>query len=175
MTDATANRNFLKPNRSTFVLMRTPQLTYYCQNSSLPSIDLGNVSQTNPFISISYPGDKITFNELTIDFLVDEDMTNYMEIYNWMLAIGYPDNFDQYARGLRTVQATGAPLPTETPFSDGTLVVNTSANNMNLAFRFVDLYPSNLGVVNFTTKSADAVSAQATFKYRKWEKVGDIV
>lgn len=171
MTDPVANRNFLKPNRSSFVLMRTPAITYYCQTSTLPSIDLGTATQENPFSKISYPGDKLVFNDVTLDFLVDEDMVNYMEIYNWMIAIGYPDNFNQYQKALTTNLATQQALASQSPFSDGTLVVNTSANNLNLRFRFIDMYPTNLGTVSFTTKAADPVVGQVTFRYRKFDLV----
>ena len=44
---------------------------------------------------IEVPGDKLQYGDLVIQFLVDEDMKNYLEIYKWLMALGYPDTVNQ--------------------------------------------------------------------------------
>ncbi len=165
-----ANRNFLKSNRSTFVLSRTPHITYFCQDVALPSVELGSVGQENPFIRIAIPGDRLTFGDLTVEFLVEEDMTNYMEIYDWMIAIGYPDDYGQYKNAITKNQATGSNLIAPNPYSDGTLLVNSSSNNLSHSFQFLDMFPISLGNINFSTKNSEELTCQAVFKYRKFAR-----
>jgi hypothetical protein len=44
---------------------------------------------------IELPGDKLIFGDLTLRFLVDEDLENYLEIQNWMRGLGYPESLQE--------------------------------------------------------------------------------
>ena len=54
-----------------------------CNNANIPDLNLGVANQPNYLRDIPVPGDKIDFGDLSIRFLVDEDLTNYMEIQKW--------------------------------------------------------------------------------------------
>ena len=41
---------------------------------------------------VDLPGDKVQFGDLTIRFLVDEDLKNYMELQKWIRGFGYPES-----------------------------------------------------------------------------------
>ena len=43
------------------------------------------------------PGDTISFSDLEITFLVDENLENYREIHGWMYGIGFPKSRTQFA------------------------------------------------------------------------------
>ena len=51
------------------------------------------MDQENLFIRIPVPGDKLAFSLLS--FSIDEDMKNFKEIYDWLIGLGYPDNFER--------------------------------------------------------------------------------
>ena len=55
-------------------------------------------------------------------------------------------------------------------FSDGTLVVLTSAQNPNKRIQFVDLYPINLSPLQFDVTGSDVayIEADVTFNYRSF-------
>jgi hypothetical protein len=42
------------------------------------------------------PGDIIEFGDLSLRFLVDENLENYMEIQNWIRGLGFPENLQQF-------------------------------------------------------------------------------
>jgi hypothetical protein len=44
------------------------------------------------------------YGELTIEFVVDEELKNWNAIYFWMIAMGYPEGHDLY------VQYMNAPI-----------------------------------------------------------------
>jgi len=79
--------DFLRPNGFYFLVQNLPQVTYFCQAANIPGINLGYAIQPTPFINIPKPGEKIDFGELTIKFLIQETMANYIELYNWIIAL----------------------------------------------------------------------------------------
>ena len=65
-------------------------------------LDLGVATQNNYLTDIPRPGEKITFGDLTLSFLVDEDLSNYLEIQNWMRGIGFPEHLIKSMTGKKT-------------------------------------------------------------------------
>ena len=53
-------------------------------------------NQPNYLRDIPTPGDKIEFGDLTLRFLVDEDLTNYMEIQKWIRGLGFPESIQDF-------------------------------------------------------------------------------
>ena len=73
-----------------------PSVNEWVQSVSLPGITLGEASLENPFIRQPEPGDKLIFSPLSFSFIVDEQMKNFIEMFNWMNALGFPENLQQY-------------------------------------------------------------------------------
>ena len=42
------------------------------------------------------PGDKLTYGDFSLRFLVDENMENYMSVHNWLTGLGYPETTQQF-------------------------------------------------------------------------------
>ena len=76
----TTNLNFLSPLGFRFLLNKAPNIEYFCQVATLPTISMTEINRSNPFVAIPQPGDRIVYEPLTLQFRVDEDMTNYLEI-----------------------------------------------------------------------------------------------
>ena len=74
------NRNFLSPVGFKFSLKRAPAVAFFCNQANIPSLDLGIAEQPTYFRDIPTPGDKIQFGDLSLRFIVDEDLVNYMEM-----------------------------------------------------------------------------------------------
>ena len=74
------NRNFLSPVGFKFTLRRAPGVAFFCNEANIPDMTLGEAIQPTYLRDIPTPGDKIQFGDLSLRFLVDEDLTNYMEI-----------------------------------------------------------------------------------------------
>jgi hypothetical protein len=90
------NINPLSPNGYRFSIQKLPELTYFSQQVNLPGITLGEPEFVNPFASVPIPGDRLTYDALTLEFLVDEEMKNYLAVYNWLVALGFPQSYQQY-------------------------------------------------------------------------------
>ena len=82
------NRNFLSPVGFKFALKRSPKTAFFCNQANIPDLTLGVAEQPTFLKNIPTPGDKIEFGDLSLRFLVDEDLGNYMEIQNWIRGLG---------------------------------------------------------------------------------------
>lgn len=167
LTSSPPNKNFLSSLKYRLDIKKLPYTSFMCQSVNLPSVSLGETQgQDTPFLKIPIPGDHITFGELMITFIVDEDMTNYLELYNWIIAVGYPENFDQYKAIQKSADGTGEGI-----YADGTLTIMTSHNNSNIAAVFSQLYPVSIGDLQFDNRAQDIpyVEATASFRYNLFE------
>ena len=161
-----SNINPLSPNGFQFNINRLPELSYFCQEASIPSISLGSPDFMTPFSNKAIAGEMLTFDQLTIQFLVDEGMSNYKGIWNWMIGLGFPESYQQYIDFQNT---NSTPLISETAknYSGGFLQVLGSNNSVVQTIEFIDLIPLSLGGLTFQSTSQDVqyIVGQATFKY----------
>ena len=165
------NRNFLAPTGFKFVLEKTPAVAFFCQTANIPSLDLGIAVQPTYLKDIDRPGDKLQFGDLSVRFLVDEDLKNYMELQNWMRGLGYPESLDQIrsfgATGNRAMDQRGE----ERLYSDGTMTVMNSSFVSNFLIKFQGLFPYSLTTLSFDATDTDIeyFTAEASFKYTYYE------
>jgi len=162
------NRNFLSPVGFKFSLKRAPGVAFFCNQANIPSIDLGIAEQPTWLKNIDVPGDKIQFGDLTLRFLVDEDLVNYMELQRWIRGLGYPENMDEF----RKLESEGV-MPTnfgqagDDIYSDGTLQILSSNLVPQFQVVFNDLFPYSLSTVTFDATDTDIeyFTADVSFKY----------
>lgn len=161
-----ANLNPLSPNGFNFSITKLPDVSFFCQRVLVPGITLGTVDQLNPFVNRPIPGEIMSFSELTVQFLVDEKMNNYKAIFNWMVALGYPEDNNQYSNYMNSQNAT-VYSELARNYSDATIGVLDSQNTVTNAFKFYDLFPVSLDPVQFESTAMDVnyVIGSATFKY----------
>ena len=162
------NRNFLSPVGFKFSLKRAPGVAFFCNQANIPSMDLGIAEQPTYLKNIDVPGDKIQFGDLTLRFLVDEDLVNYMELQRWIRGLGYPESMDEF-RKLKgeAVLPGNFGNAGDDIYSDGTLQILSS--NLVPAFQvvFTDLFPYTLSTVTFDETDTDIeyFTADVSFKY----------
>lgn len=160
------NINPLSPNGFNFSVSKIPNITFFCQQANLPGLTFGEPEFANPFRSIPVPGDIITYDTLQINFLIDEDMTNYRAIWNWIIALGFPQSYDQYITFVNADQS-GVLNELAKNYSDATLEILSSTNNIAATVQFVDIFPVSLDSVLFQSTNQDVpyLVGTATFRY----------
>lgn len=164
------NLNYLSPLGFRLILDRTPTVNYFLQGAEVPAITLGEYDEETPLAALPYPGDKLRFDPLTIQFRVDEDIRNYNEIFLWLNGLGYPETFAQYRTLVNDPERTTTPGQHQNIYSDGTLILYTSAQNPNLAIKFKNLFPISLSAITLATTDADVnyVEATTSFRYQSY-------
>ena len=118
--------NPLLPTYYRFSIARLPTVSYFCQSVSLPTITMSEVLMPTPFVQISRPS-KLDFDELTIGFVVDESMGNWLELYNWMRSVTNVEDYKEFK-------------PTNTHVSTANLIILNSTKNPKLNVTFYDIY-----------------------------------
>ena len=180
--------DYASPTQFKFSIIKLPKVEYFCTAVNIPGIDLGISNQPTPLKDIPIPGDKLTYGDLTMSFLVDENLENYREIHGWLTGIGFPKdhsdyktlvdaNKDRFPTGGSGSGQTDAgkvkygPSPIGPAYSDATLNVLTSKNNSNIEVRFSDMWPVSLSGLNFNQQATDIdyLSASVTMKYKIYE------
>ena len=164
-----SNRNYLAPTGFKFTVSRAPKVTYFGNQVNIPSLTLGIAQQPSYLNDIPRPGEKIDFEDLTLTFLVDEDLENYLEIQNWIRGIGFPESLDQiydYQNSdSRTVKAKYS--EEINLYSDGSLIILDNVNLPKFKVVFDGLFPYYLSTLNFDATQSDLeyFTAQVSFKY----------
>ena len=159
-----SNINHLTPIAYRFNIRKIPNVVYFCQSVNIPGISFSSTVQTTPFSPINIQGDTLFYEDLTIRFLVDEDLEAYTEIFNWITALTAPKAFSQY----KTERDTNKVLRRSTGnlFSSAELIILNNNMNPNKEIIFDDVFPVSLSSIEFDSGSTlDTLSATVTFKY----------
>jgi hypothetical protein len=180
--------DYASPVQFRFKCSKLPKVEFFCQTANIPGIGLGVANIETPLKTIPFPGDKVTYNDLAISFLVDENLENYKEIHDWIIGLGAPQNHTQFSdfRGLSsdrfpgtsssnaiTGQATADPLPEGGMYSDATLTVLNSKNIAVTEIRFHNIFPTSLGALSYNVQASDVnyLSTAVDFSYMYYEIV----
>jgi len=167
-----ANRNYMSPVGFKLILTKTPKVDFLCQSANIPQISMVTAVQPTYLKDIPVPGDKVLYDDLSIRFLVDERMENYLAIYKWITGLGYPESLGQYdqlrkddIRTDRRIGDDGDPRYFE--FSDATLQVLGSNYKPTIHVNFKDAFPIALSTLDFDVSQRDYsfFTASVTFKY----------
>lgn len=162
------NRSFLSNNKYQFVIDRLPSVVFFLQSINLPSISLSNTVTPSPYVEIKKPGGLIRYEDLTLNYMIDEDMTSWFEIYNWMNNLGNPETLDKIGT------LTRIPGKKNSIYSDASLLIKTNSNNSNIKITFYDIFPTDLGGIQLTSiEGQDFLTSTITFAYTyfKAEKI----
>ena len=175
--------DYASPIQFRFKCSKLPKVEFFCQTANIPGIGLGVADVDTPLKSIPFPGDKVTYQDLAISFLVDENLNNYKEIHDWIIGLGAPQNHTQFST-LRDTgtdrfpgQTTNSPnnntIPDGGTYSDATLTVLNSKNIAVTEIRFHNIFPTSLGALSYDVQASDVnyLSVGVDFSYMYYEIV----
>lgn len=165
------NINPLQSNGFMLSITKLPQVSYFCQEANVPDLQLPSVDIENPLSTTPIPGDKLVFGEFNATFLVDEEMSNYIAIHNWMVGLGFPKSHAQYRKFIRDNTSLAAPSELATGYSDGVLQVLNSSNNTVKSVRFIDMFPTSLQSLQLRSTDTDTsyLAGNVSFRYTYYE------
>ena len=171
LTRNPTNPNPLQPNKFTLNFSRIPNVQYFCQSVSVPGISLSEAIITNPFVDIYAPGEKAIYDLMNVTFIIDEELTGWLEIHDWIRAMTFPENFEEYKQLGRLNKNMGG-RTTKTPqYSDGIITLYSSSNKPYYRFKFYDCFPTTLStfVMSATDTPENIMTADVTFRYSYYD------
>ena len=165
------NRNFLSPVGFKFILGKYPKVDFFSNSSRIPEISLGTANQPSYLKDVDVPGDKLSYGDLSLRFLVDENLENYMLIHNWLRGLGSPNSLKEFDDLLK--EGDGIEDYSK-QFSDGSLHILNSNFRTSAIVKFKDLFPTYLTSLEFEATETDIqyFTAEVTFKYTMYDILG---
>lgn len=174
--------DYASPTQFRFGINQLPKVEFFTTEANLPGIDLGVSSHPTPFKDIPIAGDKLSYNLLSIAFIVDEFLENYISLHNWMTGIGFPSSREQFrkfrdvdsnaskgvARNVPSIDAVGSAVPDRNLYSDAFLMLLSNKNNPIVEVIFENIFPVSLSTLNYTQNAGDVdyLTASCDFQYQ---------
>ena len=158
------NRNLLSPVGFKLTLNTKRKIDFFSNTATIPALTLGTALQTTPLRNIDVPGDELLYDDFQMEFLVDEDLVNYMVVHNWLTGLGFPESYQEF----KTLTTDPEQQKDDKlQYVDGSLhILNSNLRDIAVV-KFQDLFPVSLTGLEFRATDDDInyFTASATFKY----------
>ena len=177
--------DYTSPTQFRFLINQLPKVEYFTTEANIPGITLSEIEYGTPLKNIPLLGDKLTYENLDITFIVDENLENYIEMHTWLTAIGFPKDRKQFSefRSVTSNMSTTtrgeskdigdvrASTPELAMTSDAVMTILTNKNNPVVECRFKDVFPVSLSGLSYTQNATDVdyLTATVNFKYKIYE------
>ena len=154
--------NLLTANQFKFNTSRIPILSEYTIGVNVPSIEFISTELKTSFgVNIPTATGKYIFEDLTVAFLVDEEIESWREIYEWLRRLGPMNEVSEDIMYENCYDSTTV----------GELTILNSAYQPKFKYNFYNMFPISLTGFSFATTAADSVQLQAsaTFRYSYYD------
>lgn len=159
-TTQPSNRNFLSPTGFQMVVRKIPDTVFFVTKLSVPGMNLPPATMGTPFVQMPEPGDHIEYEPLQVSFKLNEDLSNYVELYTWVRQLGFSESHEERAR----LDARPAGLREKSEIS---LFVLSSKKNPIMELVYHDAFPVSLSGWDMSHGERDikTIDVTATFRY----------
>ena len=177
--------DYSSPTQFKFSINQLPKVEFFTVAANIPGISLPAATYNTPFKNIPTIGEKPEYEDLTITFIVDEFLENYISIHEWVTGTGFPKSRTQFSNFRSatsnsptdaksvSVDKVGSATPDRGMYGDATLTLLSNKNNPLVEVRFQDVFPTSLGGLSYTQTATDVeyLTVDATFQYKIYEIV----
>ena len=162
-----------------------PLVEWFVVSCNVPGITMGQGVVPTPLVDYPIVGEKLTYDNFSMTFLVDEKLKNFMELHDWLVNMAPPQDQNQFmARTSDYVLPTGqntkfypadnANSQTSTGntsdrqlYCDITLFILSSKNNPVATVVMRDAFPTSISALDYSQQETDTsyVQCNVTFAY----------
>ena len=175
--------DYSQTNQFRIYLPIFPKTEWFVISATIPGVSLGQATQATPFTDMPIVGDKIGFDSFDMTFIVDEQLKNYMEMYNWVKNIGFPysgkEQFNKLARAdnldrekkIRSPKSVGqgaaAAYSTgdRNLYTDIRLDILSSKNNTVANVYMYEAFPVSLSGIDYSQQETDITYATCSVSF----------
>lgn len=141
------NKNTLSPLGFKLAINSTdfPVFEYFCTQVTWPGVSLPAIDGKYKNLQAAIAGDSLRYDPLTVQFIIDENMKNYLELYDWL-----------YKNAREAIT-----------YRDLTLNILSNQSTSNLYVQFMNATITSLGSFEFSTQSTEVnnIICTADFSY----------
>ena len=147
LTEQPKNINPLADVQFRFDVAALPNTSFFIQTVNLPGIALEGASIGVPQLqNFSRHTGVITYEPLSVTFMIDEYLKNWQEIFEWMVG-------------------------EESKYTSAVLTIVSSSMNPTLEIHFKDIFPTSLSEIAFDSTTTDPVYQIATVAFNYTEYI----
>ena len=182
--------DYSQTNQFRIFLPIFPTTEWFVISANIPGVSLGQATQATPYTDMPIVGDKIVFDSFDMTFIVDEQLKNYMEMYNWVKNIGFPysgnEQFNRLARADNLDRTRGTRRRPESVgkganqivkdgdrnlYTDIRLDILSSKNNIVAHIFMYEAFPISLSGLTYSVQETDGVylTADVSFAYSYYD------
>lgn len=165
-TERFDTQNGLYGNHFKFVIEPLPDLSFFAQSITLPSIMSSSPGRSNPFTKIKEVGDHLEYGNFTVNYLIDAKFKTYTSLLWWLQGYGFPHSYDEVKefRETRTERiAFPRALVREIEKTNATLyVLEPDTEKILVEIQFVDVFPTQLGEMEFSSMDTEPPQLKCT-------------
>lgn len=154
--------NYFSPLEFVVSVKRLPHIEFFTQRTQIPGVSATPVEKPTPFNTMYETPDKLRYDNFNFSFIIDEKMNNYLEVYNWIKGITFPQNYGQFKEINESKEGR---------FSDISVLVLNSNKNPSINITYKNCFPISLSEITLDTTSSDLIYPEATvtFQYDYYE------
>lgn len=141
--------DFQQPSKYQLFFPQGRDMTFFCQDVTIPGVTMGEAQHVTPNLDLWTMGTKLVYNPFVVTFIVNETLSSWLSIYNWMKGV--------------TTDGT----PELMKRKDAILTILSASNNPQVRIKFSESFPLSLSDINLSTsQSAETIlTATANFRY----------
>jgi hypothetical protein len=166
------NTDLLQPSKFIFTIPRLKEVQFFCQAANLPGVNSQSTVQLTPFRDMGVPGDKMEYEDLNIEFLLDEQLRSWSSIYYWMKGYTQAEAWEDYQNLDKLSKYSQYEYINYPQYADAILSTLSTVNNTpKVNIHFIDLFPVYVSSIPFDVRvdSSKIMTATATFRFKRYE------
>ena len=167
--------NLLQNNAFSFELLNASDVNFFCTLAEIPGISLVTTTQATRYNQIPHPGEEIRYQDLNVQFSVDENLKNYFQMHQWIRtsgnAVSLQELYDEQERVSESgVQFKGT-YELGAIYSDAILHILDAGGKRKNYIKFYNCFPTGLSSISFdsTTTKTEPISATMSMKYTYYD------
>ena len=147
LTEQPKNINPLADVQFKFDVAALPNTSFFIQTVNLPGISLEGATIATPQLqNFSRHTGVITYEPLSVTFMIDEYLKNWQEIFEWMIG-------------------------EESKYTTAVLTIVSSSMNPTLEIHFKDIFPTSLSEIPFNSTTTDPIYQIGTVSFNYTEYI----
>ena len=147
LTEQPKNINPLADVQFKFDVSALPNTSFFIQTVNLPGIALEGATIATPQLqNFSRHTGIITYEPLSVTFMIDEYLKNWQEIFEWMIG-------------------------NEGKYTTAVLTILSSSMNPTMEIHFKEIFPTTLSAISFDSTTTDPVYQTATVAFNYTEYI----
>jgi len=177
--------DYAQSNQFKVYLPIFPLTEWFVVSCNIPGITMGQGVVPTPLTDVPFIGDKLTYDQFSMTFLVDEKLKNFIELHDWLVNMAAPQKNQQFmARtsdyvidsGQRTkfytdIEGVSTEMSGNTSdrelYCDIQIFILSSKNNPVVKFTLQNAFPVSLSALDYSSQDTDTtyVTCNVSFAF----------